>query len=68
MFRTYLARFGIDSPARLEPDRVRSDAVLLEALQEVLTHLVEADARRDLQSGTPHGAPAPADVRSAQNT
>jgi uncharacterized protein (DUF58 family) len=38
MFRTYLARFGVDMPARLEPDRVRSDTVLLEILQEALTH------------------------------
>lgn len=38
VFRTYLARFGIDAPARLEPDRVRSDVVLLEVLKEALSH------------------------------
>lgn len=38
VFRTYLARFGIDTPPRLEPDRLRSDVVLLELLQGILTH------------------------------
>ncbi len=34
--RHYLVSFGIDSPARLEPDRNKTDLVLVEALKEIL--------------------------------
>lgn len=36
--RAYLAAFGIDSPPRLEPDRPRTDAALLDALREATHH------------------------------
>lgn len=38
VFRTYLLRFGIDAPPRLEPDRPRTDVQLLSTLEEVLRH------------------------------
>jgi uncharacterized protein (DUF58 family) len=36
VLRHYLASFGIDSPARLEPDRPKTDQQLLEAVKEVM--------------------------------
>ncbi len=36
VLRQYLAAFGIDSPPRLEPDRPRTDAALLETLADIL--------------------------------
>jgi uncharacterized protein (DUF58 family) len=36
--RTYLAAFGLDSPARLEPDRTRTDATLASELTRILRH------------------------------
>lgn len=35
VMRRYLAGFGVDSPPRLEPDRPKTDACLLETLKEI---------------------------------
>ena len=38
VLRAYMAAFGMDSPARLEPDRPRTDAVLLQAIRDASHH------------------------------
>jgi uncharacterized protein (DUF58 family) len=38
IFRHYMARFGMDAPPRLEPDRPKTDFQLLKALADVLHH------------------------------
>jgi uncharacterized protein (DUF58 family) len=38
IFRAYMARFGIDSPPRLEPERPKTDVQLLRALTDSLHH------------------------------
>lgn len=38
VFRQYMARYGMDAPPRLEPDRPKTDAQLLKALTDVLHH------------------------------
>ena len=38
VFRQYMARFGMDAPPRLEPDRPKTDMQLLKALTDALHH------------------------------
>lgn len=38
VYRLYMARFGIDAPPRLEPDRPKTDLQLLQALTDMLHH------------------------------